>query len=156
MIEVTLHIPGLAEGLAAIAEAIRKQPPAQVQFPVPEVLLQTQHSPEPETKPKVDRRRKTAEVEKPAEGDMPVPALTPVPVPKLADPESVRSEMRELMGKAMEIDLRNQNKENREKIQEILRGVHPDSNGKISGIPEDRLEDAAALLREFVRTLTPQ
>ena len=147
MLEITITIPGLAEGLAAIADAILKQPPAQIQFPVPEVLFQTQASPEPETKPKVDKRRKTAEVEKPAESDM--------PTPKLADPESVRSEMRELMGKAMEIDLRNQNKENREKIQEILRGIHPDSNGKISGIPEDRLEDAASLLREFVTTLKP-
>ena len=143
MLEITITIPGLAEGLAAIADAIRNAPAPKVQFPVPEVLLTQIQEPEP--KPKRDGRRKTAEVELPPQSSM--------PVPKLADPEGIRSEMRELMGKAMEIDLRNQNKEKREAIQNILKGIHAESNGKMSGIPEEKLEEAVAQLREFVGNL---
>ena len=143
MLEITITIPGLAEGLAAIADAIRNAPAPKVQFPVPEVLLQS--LPETDLKPKRDGRRKTAEVELSPQSSM--------PVPKLADPEGIRSEMRELMGKAMEIDLRNQNKEKREAIQNILKGIHAESNGKMSGIPEEKLEKAVAQLREFVGNL---
>ena len=143
MLEINITIPGLAEGLAAIADAIRNAPAPKVQFPVPEVLLQS--LPETDPKPKRDGRKKTAEVELPPQSSM--------PVPKLADPEGIRSEMRELMGKAMEIDLRNQNKEKREAIQNILKGIHAESNGKMSGIPEEKLEEAVAQLREFVGNL---
>lgn len=145
MLEIHITIPGLVEGLNAIADAIRKAPAPIAHIPVPEMLLQPT-SPEPPATTKGRKKNVAAVVETPPQGDLPV-------INKLADPESVRSEMRELMGKAMAIDLKNGNKEHRTTIQGILREVHAESDGKISGIPEEKLEEAAEKIRTFVEGL---
>jgi hypothetical protein len=89
---------------------------------------------------------------RPREAEIPTPPPAPAPseAGQLPDYDTLKTELRDMMTRGMAIDAQNKDKVNRTKIQEVFRSLHPDCDGKMSGLPDELLEKAAALVREIL------
>jgi hypothetical protein len=74
----------------------------------------------------------------------------PAEAKELPDYDSIKTELRDLMTKGMAIDATNKNKEMREKMKEIFRNLDENCDGKLSGLPDEKLEQALALVKHLI------
>jgi len=74
----------------------------------------------------------------------------PAEATALPDYDSIKTELRDLMTKGMAIDAANKNKEMREKMKEIFRNLDENCDGKLSGLPDEKLEQALVLVKHLI------
>ena len=114
---------------------------------LPESLFQPTPTPEQKVAKKGGAKAKAEAA--PAAPEPTLPTL-PAEATTLPDYDSIKTELRDLMTKGMAIDMQNGDKVMRGKIKEIFIGLDADCDGKLSGLPDEMLEQALALVKHLI------
>ena len=142
--------PAVVAALTTIAEALSQ---GKVGVSIPPALL----APAPTPEENVAKRR--GRPAKMADGELPeLPKKEEPPLPAgattVADPEKIRAECRDLVQQLMGVDMERKDEKNtyRGKVKEILLGLTNDTADKLSKLPDEHLENAAALLTKLLES----
>jgi hypothetical protein len=142
MIEVTVHHksdPELIAALNAIAVSC-----GRIGITIPPALFEPVKAPEEKLPARRGRPSK--------QGDLPAPPAPPAESEAgiLPDYDNLKSKLRDLMSKGMAQDVQHKDRANRDAMKQIFIGLYPDSDGKMSQLPDEYLEQAIALVDQLV------
>lgn len=146
MFEITVTHKADPELLAKLDQFIAAVGNIRTGISLPESLLQPTPSPAERVAKKGGAKPKPEPTPEPP----PVTAGLPETATELPDYDSIKTELRDLMTKGMAIDAQNKNKDMREKMKEIFRGLDDNCDGKLSGLPDEKLEPALALVKQLI------